>query len=233
MILDNRLISKPANDLAVHTEFIFPSQGLHCHAKLPCVKRRPHSDFGGLFNMRRKLTWAVLCIAGVGFVALYNAGSARATQASGFSGQNLIPFTATFQGFQVFNHLTQDQLQQLAPGFPNATWTSFQKTEGPSDLYLQSNTWQIGGSTGWHRHPGHSLIVITSGQVTQYHADCTSEVYGPGTANGPTLVDSGNDEHLIRNEGGIIATGFAVQLVASGAPRRIDVPIAPATCPIL
>jgi hypothetical protein len=37
---------------------------------------RPHSDFGGLFNMRRKLAWAVLCIAAVGVVAIYNAESA-------------------------------------------------------------------------------------------------------------------------------------------------------------
>jgi len=182
--------------------------------------------------MRRKLTLAVLCITVVGFVALHNAGPARATQASGFSGLPLLPFTPTFQGFQVFNNLTRDQLQQIAPGFPDSTWTSFQKTEGPSDLYLQSNTWQIGGSTGWHLHPGHSLIVITSGQVTEYHADCKPEVYGPGTANGATLVDSVNDEHLIRNESGVVATGVAVQIVASGAPRRIDVPVAPATCPI-
>lgn len=183
--------------------------------------------------MQRKRMWLALCIAAIGVVALCHSGSARATAASGFTGQNLIPFTATFGEFQVFNHLTKDQLQQLAPAFPGDTWLSLQKTQGPSDLYLQNNTWQPGGSTGWHQHPGHSLIVITSGQVTQYHADCTPEVYGPGTANGPTLVDSGNDEHLIRNEGGIVATGFAVQLVASGAPRRIDVPTAPATCPIL
>jgi hypothetical protein len=189
--------------------------------------------------MRPKLIWLSLCITAIGVVAHYHAESARATPAFGFSGQNLIPFTATFGEFQVFNHLTKDQLQQLAPAFPGDTWLSFQKTQGPSDLYLQSNVWlasqpgQPVPSTGWHRHPGHSLIVITSGQVTQYHADCTPEVYGPGTANGPTLVDSGNDEHLIRNEGSVVATGFAVQLVASGAPRRIDVPTAPATCPIL
>jgi len=166
-------------------------------------------------------------------VALNQAKVARATTASGFTGTNLLPFTATFQNFQVFNQLTQAQLQQLARGFPAATWLSLQKTQGPSDLYLLSNTWQLGGTTGWHQHPGHSLIVITSGQITQYHADCVPEVYGPGTANGPTLVDNGNDEHLIRNEGSVVATGFAVQLVASGAPRRIDVPTAPATCPIL
>jgi hypothetical protein len=169
----------------------------------------------------------------IGLIAFYQTAKVYATPSSGFTGQNLIPFTATFREFQVFNHLTKDQLQQLSPAFSGDTWLSFQKTQGPSDLYLQSNTWQLGGSTGWHRHPGHSLIVITSGQVTQYHPDCTSEVYGPGTANGPTLVDSGNDEHLIRNEGSVVATGLAVQLVASGAPRRLDVPTAPASCPIL
>src|ERR1700741_58999 len=132
-------------------------------------------------NMRRKLMWLTLCTAGVGFVALNHTEFAGATQASGFTKTPLIPFTgglATFQDFQVFNHLTKDQLQQLAPLFPGDTWLSFQKTQGPSDLDLLSNTWKPGGSTGWHKHPGHSLIVITSGQVTQYHADCTPEVYG-------------------------------------------------------
>ena len=186
--------------------------------------------------MRRKFMWLALCVAAIGVAALYHAESARATTASGFSGTPLIPFPgglATFQEFQVFNHLNHNQLRQLAPGFPDANWFAFEKTKGPSDLYLLNNTWQPGGSTGWHRHPGHSLIVITSGQVTQYHADCKPEVYGPGTANGPTLVDTGNDEHLIRNESHAIATGIAVQLVANGAPRRIDVVTAPATCPIL
>jgi len=196
-------------------------------------KTRDHITLEGLKNMQRKLLWLSLCIAVIGLVTLFQAESARATPASKFTGQNLIPFTATFKDFQVFNHLTQKELQELAPGFPDNTWSSFQKTQGPSDLYLQSNTWQPGGSTGWHRHPGHSLIVITSGQVTQYHADCTPEVYGPGTVNGSTLIDSGNDEHLIRNEGTVVATGFAVQLVANGASRRIDVPTAPETCPIL
>jgi hypothetical protein len=45
-------------------------------------------------------------------------------------------------------------------------------------------------------------------------------------------VDSGDDEHLIRNEDGKGATGYAVQIVAHGAPRRIDKPNAPDTCQI-
>ena len=160
-------------------------------------------------------------------VALSHVESAGATPASGFTGTTLAK--GTFTEFQVFNRLTQDQLQRLAPGFPGDTWSSLEKTEGPSDLYIQTNTWAPGGTTGWHKHPGHSLIVVTSGQVTEHHADCTPKVYGPDTANGPTLVDTGNDEHLIRNEGSVEATGFAVQLVAKGAQRRIDEP-APKTC---
>ena len=74
--------------------------------------------------MRRKLMWLTLCTAAIGFVALYQAEFARATPASGFAGTNLLPFTATFQDFQVFNHLTQDQLNSLLrdslaiPGYP-------------------------------------------------------------------------------------------------------------------
>ncbi len=188
--------------------------------------------------MLRKLMLLALCMSAVGIVALYHVESAQATTASGFKGVSMLPTDtfpaglATFQDFQVFNLLTRSQLQTLAPTYPGNTWWAFERTEGPSDLYLLNNTWQPGGSTGWHKHPGHSLIVITSGQVTQYHADCKPEVYGPGTPNGPTLVDSGNDEHLIRNESAGVATGIAVQLVANGAPRRIDVVTAPPTCPL-
>ena len=168
--------------------------------------------------------WLAVCMV----VALSHVESARATPATGFTGTTLAK--GTFTDFQVINRLTQDQLRRLAPGFPGDTWSSLEKTEGPSDLYIQTNTWAPGATTGWHTHPGHSLIVITSGQVTEYHADCTSQVYGPGTRNGSTLVDTGNDEHLIRNEGSVAATGFAVQLVANGAQRRIDEP-SPKTCP--
>lgn len=173
-------------------------------------------------DMALPLRFAVWTVA-----ALSQVESAQATPASGFTGTTLAQ--GTFAEFQVTNRLTQDQLQQLAPGFPGDTWSSFEETDGPSDLYIQTNTWAPGGTTGWHRHPGHSLIVITSGQVTEYHANCAPQVYGPGTANGSTLVDTGNDEHLIRNEGSVAATGLAVQIVAKGAQRRIDEP-SPKTC---
>jgi hypothetical protein len=182
---------------------------------------------------KQKRIWSSVCVAGFAVAIFYPVEFARATPAKGFTSTSLVTnFTPTFADIQVFNHLTKKELQELAPTYPDSTWTAFEKTQGPSDLYIQTNTWAAGGSSGWHRHPGHSLIVITSGTVTQYHADCTAEIYGPGTANGPTLVDSGDDEHLIRNEDGKGATGYAVQIVAHGAPRRIDEPNAPDTCQI-
>jgi len=89
-------------------------------------------------------------------------------------------------------------------------------------------------STGWHSHPGHSLIIVTSGTITDYMADCTPHVYTFVLGQpAPTLVDPGHGHvHIIRNEGSVPASTIAVQLVPSDpakANRRIDVP-APATC---
>ena len=113
---------------------------------------------------------------------------------------------------------------------PADIWQSRQKTHGDSDLYVQSNVWQPGGSTGWHSHPGHSLIIVTAGTLTNYEGDdrdCTPHAYTAGMS----FVDEGGDHvHLIRNEGTVEARGYAVQLVPAQAARRIDEP-APGNCP--
>src|SRR4051812_30980393 len=110
-------------------------------------------------------------------------------------------------------------------------WISWQKTKGDSDLYVQSNVWAPGGSTGWHTHPGHSLITVTAGAVTVYEGDdtdCTPHVYTQGMG----VVDEGGDHvHIIRNEGTIEARTITVQLIPAGAARRIDAPVGPASCP--
>ena len=104
-------------------------------------------------------------------------------------------------------------------------WLSLQKTEGPSDLYVQSNVWQPGGTTGWHTHPGNSLIIVTAGTVTEYDGpdpECKPHVY----TRDMTFVDPhghGNHVHIIRNEGNVVARTTTIQLIPAGATRRIDV----------
>ena len=44
-------------------------------------------------------------------------------------------------------------------------------TKGDSDLYVVSNVLAPGGHTGWHTHPGPSLITVKSGTITAYEGD--------------------------------------------------------------
>jgi len=109
-----------------------------------------------------------------------------------------------------------------------SVWQSTQNTKGDSDLYVQSNVWVAGGTTGWHTHPGHSLITVTAGTVTAYEGNeptCTPKVYTVGM----TFVDEGGDHvHVIRNEGAVEARTITVQLLPAGATRRIDASANPA-----
>jgi len=138
----------------------------------------------------------------------------------------------TFGEIDVFNSVVPPDFWKQ--WLKSDVWLSWQKTKGNSDLYIQNNTWQVGATTGWHSHPGHSLIIITSGIVTDYESGhgrrCTAKVFD-ATLKPQTLVDAGGDHvHQIVNTGGTVATGYAVQLIPAGAVRRIDAD-EPANCP--
>ena len=95
------------------------------------------------------------------------------------------------------------------------------KTKGLSDVYVVRNTIAPGGHTGWHSHPGPSIISVVSGQATNYHDDDpTGTVYHAGTA----FVDDGEHAHIVRNEGSTDLVLVAFQILPLGAPRRIDEP---------
>ena len=189
--------------------------------------------------MRRKLLWVVLFGTAIGVAAMFHTAKVSATaSAGGF--QAITIAKGTFGEIDVFN---QSSKNDLPAGFPGDVWLSLQKTKGPSDLYVQNNVWppvntntmpHTIASTGWHTHPGHSLIIVTSGSITEYMEDCTPHVYTfvPGQP-APTLVDPGDGHvHIIRNEGSVPASTIAVQLVPydpAKGNRRIDAP-APATC---
>jgi hypothetical protein len=149
--------------------------------------------------MRRKLMWLVLMGTAFTVTALY-VRRASATPAVGFMGTTLA--IGRFSEIEVLNqHVPQDPTTNF--------WLAWQKTIGSSDLYVQNNVWQPGGDTGWHSHPGSSLIIVTEGTVTDYMGDdpaCTPHVYTKGM-------------------------GFiAIQLIPSDAARRIDADN-PGNCP--
>jgi quercetin dioxygenase-like cupin family protein len=96
------------------------------------------------------------------------------------------------------------------------------KTNGLSDVYVVYNTIVPGGHTGWHSHPGPSIISVRSGTATEYHGDDpnTPRVHTAGT----TFVDEGDHAHIVRNEGSTNLELVAFQVLPAGAPRRIDQP---------
>jgi hypothetical protein len=104
------------------------------------------------------------------------------------------------------------------------------RTEGRSDVYVTRNAIAVGGHSGWHTHPGPSLITVTEGWIMAYDGDdptCTPNRYDKGEG----FVDPGDgDVHLLRNESGAPAETVAVQILPQGSTRRIDSP-APGNCP--
>jgi quercetin dioxygenase-like cupin family protein len=104
------------------------------------------------------------------------------------------------------------------------------KTKGQSDVYIVENTVKPGGSSGWHTHPGPSLITVKSGTATFYDSDdptCTPHVVPAGTG----VIDPGDGHvHLLRNEGSVDLVTVTVQILPVDAARRIDAP-KPGNCP--
>lgn len=108
-------------------------------------------------------------------------------------------------------------------------WGARLKTHGITDAYVVDNKFAAGSDTGWHSHPGPSLVFVIAGKVTNYSSDdraCRPHVYNAGS----NFVDAGGaDSHLLRNEGTVPAETIAVQLLPTGSTRRIDQPV-PENC---
>jgi hypothetical protein len=165
--------------------------------------------------MKLKWIWAPVLAALA--VAVY-AGTVLATSSQGFNGTTL----ATARFGEIYSHV------HTIP----AGWDELIKTKGDSDLFVQQNTWDpstCGGcipTTGWHTHPGPSLVIVTQGTVTAYDGDdptCTPHVYTAGRPNNSFVDVGGGEVHMIRDESGAVAKTVAVQLIPAGAMRRQDV----------
>lgn len=168
--------------------------------------------------MGARPTCLIILGASIAVTASYNSGNAWATPPVGFTATTIEK--GTFGEVDLFS-------KSIVPNSSEddrraKVWLSLQKTKGSSDLYVQSNVWQPGGSTGWHTHPGHSLIIVTAGTLTEYEGsdpDCKPHVYSKDM----TFVDPGGDHvHIIRNKGNGIAQTTAIQLIPAGAALRID-----------
>ncbi len=152
-------------------------------------------------------------------IAVFTAVPARATPACGLNTVIL-----------ALEHYPSGSLDLMCNEFDQYGWFLKTKVKGDSDVYIVQNTFPVGAHTGWHTHPGPSLVTITAGTITAYEADapnCTPTVYHAGES----FTDLGcGDVHLLRNEGSVCAVTITVQIIPAGQMRRHDED-QPANCP--
>ena len=169
--------------------------------------------------MQRSLACLALAGAAITIASLHHDHVQRALAAALNQG-----FTSTTLAVGRFDEIDVVPQNSKLEKHDGSRWLSWQKTRGKSDLYVQSNVWQAGGSTGWHTHPGHSLIIVTAGTLTGYEGndpDCKPHMYTQGMG----FVDPGGEHvHILRNETAAVAKTIAVQLIPAAADIRIDVP---------
>jgi quercetin dioxygenase-like cupin family protein len=155
--------------------------------------------------MRPRTALALLASAlGTGVLA----GNVMATPPAGVN--TMILGQSLFSEFQADAHT-----------IPADDWQAQMRTHGDSDVYVVDNKFSPGGSTGWHSHPGPSLILVLSGTVTNYSsADpaCAGQSYSAGQG----FLDPAGVVHEVRNNTTSPAEVMAVQLLPHGAMRRIE-----------
>lgn len=152
-------------------------------------------------------------LAGAVVASAWIATPAQATPASGFSAVQ--QWKGVYPPLQV-------------KGEKTGKWDVKIDTKDTSDIYITRNAIAVDGQSGWHSHPGPSLITVTVGEITAY--DSTDPLCRPKRYRaGDGFVDDGHHAHLLRNESGAPAETVAVQFLAAGSTRRIDEP-APNNC---
>ena len=113
-------------------------------------------------------------------------------------------------------------LDEFHTGAQIKDWGIEMKTRDWSDVYITHLKIAPGGHGGWHLHPGPSIITVRAGTATFYD-ECDNferHQYPAGTG----FVEDTGCVHLLSNEGTVDLEVVVVQLVPSGAPRRIDAP---------
>jgi quercetin dioxygenase-like cupin family protein len=92
-----------------------------------------------------------------------------------------------------------------------------------ADVAIAKVVLEPGGSTGWHHHPGVTLVSVASGTVTEYDVECEKTVFTAGEG----FVESRDEVHLVRNHRNVKAVLYATFIVPTRTPPeglRVDEP---------
>jgi len=93
-----------------------------------------------------------------------------------------------------------------------------------TDVVMAVNTFDPGGSSGWHSHPGGAIVLVKQGELTLYRSfgnHCEATTYRAGEAffERPSDVQNGV------NQGTTTTIAYVTfPSVPAGGPSRIDQP---------
>jgi quercetin dioxygenase-like cupin family protein len=93
------------------------------------------------------------------------------------------------------------------------------------DVATAHLTFAPGGSTGWHRHPGPTVVTVTAGELTTTDRFCKSKVYEAGQ----TFVEQGPRRHVAVNTADTTTQVIVTFFVPRGA-KLLLTPASPPAC---
>jgi quercetin dioxygenase-like cupin family protein len=175
--------------------------------QIGCIERRDRERMKEEQDMNRKKK---LTIAAAVLLTVLVPGAALATPPSGLTSQLLARGAAG--EFRIEDKTTDIDF----------------KAKIPTDVAMVAATLAPGGFTGWHAHPGPSVVIVKSGTLTMYEphdGTCSAESFGPGQA----FVHPADVHNFVNNGPDVVEFYVTYFVPAGAAPLLIDAP-APTGC---
>jgi cupin domain len=100
-------------------------------------------------------------------------------------------------------------------------WEIRLEARQPIDVATQIVTFQPGGYSGWHTHPGPVFFTVRTGTLTVYEGDdptCTGLAFPAGT--GAVEAGMSSHVHMVRNETNSVAEAVVTYMVPVGTPQN-------------
>jgi hypothetical protein len=161
------------------------------------------------------------CLVGIALLAA--SGTAGATDPNSGWHADKPPAKAYFERIRVHSKVADTD---------NDAFVTIRSNE-PSDIYVNHVIADPLGNSGWHTHPGPSVVVVKSGIATVYEVEgmnCVQRSYPAGTG---FIDEGGTHVHLVQNASTTDTLEiYAFQIIPTGLTRVVSV-ADPGLCPNL
>jgi quercetin dioxygenase-like cupin family protein len=151
----------------------------------------------------------LLALSGCSAMGSSSSEEANSPSANSPKGESATPFTAT-----PLSRGTLGEVKAENDGI------KVESGLGSADIVSVKVVIKPGGSTGWHHHPGVTLVSVASGTATEYHEDCHKTVLKAGDG----FFEGTDKPHVVRNEGNVDAVLYPTFLIPTEtSPEKLTI----------